>query len=139
MLRRSNQSILKEISPEYSLEGLMLKVETPILWLSNEKNWLIGKDWFWERLKAGGKGDDGGWDGWMALHTKWTWVWAGSESWWWTGKPGMLYAVHEFAKSWIWLSDWTELIIKNKSEPSIQLKSKFPVNLFLSLPLLGKP
>ena len=38
ILRRSNQSILTEISPEYSLEGLMLKVETPILWLSNEKN-----------------------------------------------------------------------------------------------------
>ena len=52
--RRSNQSILKEISPEYSLEGLMLKVKTPILWLPDAKNWLIwkdpdaGKDWRWE-------------------------------------------------------------------------------------------
>ena len=42
--RRSNQSILKEISPEYSLEGLMLKLNLPILWPSDVKNWLIGKD-----------------------------------------------------------------------------------------------
>ena len=53
--RRSNQSILKEISPEYSLEGLMLKLKTPILWPSDAKNWLIGKDphagkdWRWEK------------------------------------------------------------------------------------------
>ena len=42
--RRSNQSILKEISPEYSLEGLMLKLKFPILWPPDVKNWLIGKD-----------------------------------------------------------------------------------------------
>ena len=42
--RRSNQSIIKEISPEYSLEGLMLKLKLPILWPPNVKNWLIGKD-----------------------------------------------------------------------------------------------
>ena len=52
--RRSNQSILKEISPEYSLEGLMLKLKLPILWPPDAKNWLIGKDpdsgkdWRWE-------------------------------------------------------------------------------------------
>ena len=44
----------------------------------------------WERLKAGGEGDDGGWDGWMASPTRWTWVWVTSRSWWWTGKPGVL-------------------------------------------------
>ena len=42
------------------------ETETPILWLSHTKNWLIGKDWCWEKLKAGGEGDDRGWDGWMA-------------------------------------------------------------------------
>ena len=46
--------------------------------------------WCWERLKAGGEGDNRGWDGWMALPTQSTWVWASSGSWWWTGKPGML-------------------------------------------------
>ena len=46
--------------------------------------------WCWERLKAGGEGDDRGWDGWMASPTWWTWVWVNSRSWWWTGRPGML-------------------------------------------------
>ena len=44
----------------------------------------------WERLKAGGEGDDSGWDGWMAPPTPWTWVWVSSGSWWWTGKPWVL-------------------------------------------------
>ena len=46
--------------------------------------------WCWERLKAGGEGDDSGWDGWMASLTQWTWVWVNSGSWWWTGRPGVL-------------------------------------------------
>ena len=44
--------------------------------------------WWWEGLRAGGKGDDRGWDGWMASLTRWTWVWVNSGSWWWTGRPG---------------------------------------------------
>ena len=48
------------------------------------------RPWCWERLKAGGEGDNGGWDGWMASQTRWTWVWVSSGSWWWTGKPGVL-------------------------------------------------
>ena len=44
-------------------------------------------NWCWERLKAEGEGDDRGWDGWMVSPTQWTWVWASSGSWWWTGKP----------------------------------------------------
>ena len=51
------------------------------------------RPWCWERLKAGGEGDDRGWDGWMASPTRWTWVWASSGSWWWTGKPGMLQSM----------------------------------------------
>ena len=43
--------------------------------------------WCWERLKVGGEGDDRGWDGWMASRTQWTWFWASSGSWWWTGRP----------------------------------------------------
>ena len=65
------------------------EAEAPILWPPNVKNWVIGKDPD-ERLKAGGKGDSREWDGWMALLTPWTWVWATSRSWWWTGKPGVL-------------------------------------------------
>ena len=48
------------------------------------------RPWCWERLGAGGEGDDRGWDGWMASLTWWTWVWVNSRSWWWTGRPGVL-------------------------------------------------
>ena len=50
----------------------------------------LKRPWCWERLRAGGEGDDRGWDGWMASPTQWTWVWVNSGSWWWTGRPGML-------------------------------------------------
>ena len=86
--RRSNQSILKEISPEYSLEGLMLKLKRQYFATWCEELTHLKRPWFWERLKAGEEGDDRGWDGWMASPIQWTWVWAGSGSWWWTGKPG---------------------------------------------------
>ena len=80
--RRSNQSILKEISPEYSLEGLTLKLKLQLLatWCEEPTNWK--RPWFWEWLKEGGEGDDRVWDGWMASPTWWTWVWVGSRSWW---------------------------------------------------------
>ena len=68
----------------------------------------------WERLKAGGEGDDRGWDGWMASPTQWTWVWASSRRWWWTGKPGVLQSMG--LQSWTWLSDWTELIPRRIQE-----------------------
>ena len=63
--------------------------------------------WCWERLKAGGEGDDRGWDGGMALPTQWTWVWVNSGSWWWTGRPGVLWLMGSQNRTW--LSDWTEL------------------------------
>ena len=80
--RRSNQYILKEISPEYSLEGLMLKLK-----LQYFGHWMWRADsfkrlWCSERLKAGGEGDNRGWDGWMASPTQWAWVWVNSRSWW---------------------------------------------------------
>ena len=80
--KRSNQSILMEISSEYSFEGLMLKLKLHDLatWCEELTHWK--RPWFWERLKTGGGGDDRGWDGWMASPTRWTWVWAGSRSWW---------------------------------------------------------
>ena len=78
--RRSNQSILKEISPEYSLEGLMLKLKLQnfvATWCEDLTCWK--RPWCWERLKAG-EGDDRGWDDWTASLTRWTWVWANSRS-----------------------------------------------------------
>jgi len=68
-----------------------VEAETPILWPPDMKSWLIGvRPWCWERLRAGGKGDDRGWDGWMASPTQWTWIRVGSRNWWWTGRPGVL-------------------------------------------------
>ena len=85
--RRSNQSILEEISPEYSLEGLMLKLKFQYFGLTYWE-----RPWCWARLKAG-EGDNRGWDGWMASPTRWTWVWASFRSCWWTGKLGVLQSL----------------------------------------------
>ena len=110
--RRSNQSNLVEINSEYSLEGLMLKLKLWVLWPPDAKSWFIGKrPWCWERLKAGGEGDNGGWDGWMASLTQWTWVWVNSESWWWTGRPGVLWfmRLQRVGHDWVTELKWTEL------------------------------
>ena len=88
--RGSNQSILKEISPEYSLEGLMLKLKREYLGHLLRSTDSLEKTLMLENLKAGGEGDDRGWDGCMASLTQWTWVWASSGSWWQTGKPSIL-------------------------------------------------
>ena len=78
------------------------KVETPIICHLMRRLTHLKRPWCWERLEAGGEGDDRGWDGWMASPTWWTSVWASSGRWWRTGKP----AVHGVANSWIQLSDW---------------------------------
>ena len=75
--RRSNQSILKEISSEYSLEGLMLKPRLQYFGHLMEELTHLKRPWCWERLKAGGEGDDRGWE-WMASLTQWIWVWVNS-------------------------------------------------------------
>ena len=97
---------IKPVHPKRNQSWILIgrtdtKAETPILWPPDAKSWLIWKDPD-ERLKAGGKGDDRGWDGWMASSTQWTWVWINFRSWWWTGKPGMLQSMGT------WLSNWTE-------------------------------
>ena len=88
--RRSNQPILKEISPGISLEGMTLKLKLQYFGHlmrrvdSLEKTLMLG----W--LLAGGKGDDRGWDAWMTSLTRWTWVWVNFRGRWWTGRPGVL-------------------------------------------------
>ena len=108
--RRSNQSILNEISPEYSLEGLMLKLKLEYFGpLMRRTHWK--RPWCWERLKAGREGDDRGWDGWMLSPTRWTWVWVSSRSLWWTGNPGMLQSMglQRVGRDWATELNWTEL------------------------------
>ena len=110
--RRWNQSVLKKISPEYSLEGLMLKLKRQYFdHLMQRTDWLE-KALCWERLKVGGEGDDRGWDGWMASPTWWTWVWVSSGSWWWTGKPGILQSVgsHRVRLNWVTELNWCHFV-----------------------------
>ena len=109
--RRSNQSILKEISPEYLLEGLSWSWNSNTLatWCEELIHWK--RPWCWERLRAGREGDNRGWDGWMVSLTWWTWVWLNSRSWWWTGRPGVLQSMGSQGVGHDWATElnWTEL------------------------------
>ena len=85
---------------------LELKLQILVTWYEKLIHWK--RPWCWERLKAGGEGDDRGWDGWMASLTWWTWVWVSSRCLWWTGKPGMLQSMglktvrHDWATELTW-------------------------------------
>ena len=113
--RRSNKSIIKEISPEYSLEGLMLKLKLQYFGHLMQMMTHWKRPWCWERLKAWWKGDNRGWDGWMASPTWWTGVWASSGSWWWTRKPVMLQSIglqrigHNWATEVNWMTYFQHL------------------------------
>ena len=116
--RRSNQSILK-INVEYSLEGLILKLKLQYFGHlicradSLEKIIVLGK------IEGRRRRGDKGWDSWMASPTRWTWVWANSGSWWWTGKPGMLQSMglqrvgHTERLNWTaqWVSGGGEIFV----------------------------
>ena len=104
--RSSNQSILKQIIPEYSLEGLILKVKFQYFGHlmrstdSLEKTLMLGNIEGRRRR---------GWDVWMASPTQWTWVWASSGSWWWTGKPGVVLPWAHKQWNMTELLNWIEL------------------------------
>ena len=108
-VRRSNQSIQKESVLNFHWKDWCWSWNSNTLatWCKQPTHWK--RLWCWERLKAGGEGDNRGWDGWMASPTQWTWVWVGSGSWWWTGKPGMLQSMGSQRVSHNWV---TELNLK---------------------------
>ena len=95
-------------------------------WCKELSHWK--RPWCWERLKAGGEGDDRRWDGWMLSLTQWTWVWASSESWWWTGKPCMLQSIGSQRVGHDWA---TKLKDPPCSTSSSFLPSKFLVTTYL--------
>ena len=99
----------KGISPEYSLEGLMLNLKLQYLATWCEELTHLKITWCWERLKRGGEGGDRGWDGWMASPTQWTWVWVNSGSWQWTGRPGVLQHMGSQRVRQTERLSWTEL------------------------------
>ena len=108
--RRSNQSIVKEISPEYSLEGLMLKLKLQYF------GHLMRRTDSLEKTLIAGKIEGGRRRGWQRMRWldgitdswQWTWVWTSSRRWWWTGKPSMLQSIG-LLRIQTWLSEWTEL------------------------------
>ena len=112
---------INPVSPKRNQPWIFIRrtnadAEAPILWPPNMKNWLTGKKpWCWERLKAGGKGVDREWDGWMTLLTWWTWVWISPRSWWWTGKPDVLQAMGLQCQAQ--LSDWTDWLTLQLKKP----------------------
>ena len=112
--RRTNQSILKDISPGCSLEGLRLKLKLQYFGhlMRRVDSWK--RPWCWEGLGAGGEGDDRGWDGWIASPTRWTWIWVNPGSWWWTGKPGVLRFMgsQKVGHGWATELNWRDYIIK---------------------------
>ena len=90
--RRSNQSILKEINPEYSLEGLMMKLKLQYFGYLMCRADLLEKTLVLGKIE-GRRRDDRGWDGWITSLTQRTWVWASSKRMWRTGKPGVLQSL----------------------------------------------
>ena len=109
--RRSNQSILKEISPEYSLKGLMLKLKLQYF------GHLMGRTDSWEKTLMLGKIEGRRRRGQQRMRRldgiidSWTWVWVNSRSWWWTGRPGMLQSMglQRVGHDWVTELNWSEL------------------------------
>ena len=122
--RRSNQSILKETRPGYSLEGLMLRLKLQYFGHLCKELTHWKRLWCWEGLGAGGEGDNRGWDGWMASPTWCTWVWVNTGNWWWTGRPGVL----QFMGSQRVRHDWaTELNWADRVNPPYPFHLPVPI------------
>ena len=106
-----NKSILKEINIHWKnwCWSWSWSSNTLATWCEELSHWK--RPWCWERLKVGGAGYDRGWDGWMASLTQWTQVWVNSRSWWWTGRPGVLWSMglQRVRHDWVTELNWTEL------------------------------
>ena len=128
--RRSNQSILKEISPEYSLEGLMLKLKVQYFGHQMQRiNSLV------KILMLGGIG---GWrrrgqqrmKWWMASPTQWTWVWVDSRSWWWTGRPGVLRSMGSQRAGHHWATELNWYFVNQTTWPHRKMSLKWTEKIF---------
>ena len=110
--RRSKQSIIKEISPEYSLEGLMLKLKLQYFGHLMEELTHLKRPCCWERFRVEREGDHRGWAAWMVSLTQWTWVWVNSGRWWWIEKPGMLQSMGSQRVRYDWVTElkWKKII-----------------------------
>ena len=111
------KSLLMKVKEESEKTGLKLNIQKTKYWNSNTlatwckelTHWK--RPWCWERLKVGREGDNRGWDGWMESLTWWTWDWASSRSWWWTGKPGVLQSTGSQRVGHYWATELNYLIL----------------------------
>ena len=96
------------------------------------------RSWCWEWLRIGGEGDDRGWDGWMASPIQWTWVWVDSGSWWWTGRPGVLWFMEsqrvrrDWATELNWINRWKvkgESVSYSVMSNSLRSHGLYPIRL----------
>ena len=124
--RRSIQSILKECPQVLNIHWQdwcwNWNSSTLATWCAELTHWK--RPWCWERLVAGGEGDDRGWDGWMASPTRWTQVWVDSGSWWWTGRPGVL-GLQRVGHDWATELNWRKadiLVIRCLSCHAVQIR-----------------
>ena len=110
--RRCNQSILKEISSGCSLEGLVLKLKLQYLGHPMQRVDSLEKTLMLGGIGGRSEGGNRGWDGWMALPTRWTWVWVDSRSWWWTGRPGVLQlmGLQRVGHDWVTELNWPQVL-----------------------------
>ena len=115
---------------------------TLAIWGEELTHW--ERPWCWERLKAGGEGDNREWDDLMASPTQWTWVWVGSRSWWWTGKPGVLQSMGSQRQRWqsnsAELTEFFESILRRQLTLSRSLRyyHKTSVRLRINIIMVSK-
>ena len=108
--RRSNQSSYRKSVLNIHWKDWCWSWDSNILATWYKELTHLKRPWCWERLKAGGKGDDRGWDGWTASPTWWAWVWVNFRSLWWTGRPGVLQSMGSQRVRYDWAMElnWTE-------------------------------
>jgi len=128
--RRSNQSILKEISPEYSLKGLMLKLKLQYFGHLMRRTDSLLKTLILGKIEGRRRRGDRGWNGWMASLTQWTWVWENSKNCWWTGRLGVLKFMgsQRAGHNWATELNWTERHFRIKVSPKMTSNVSRPLS-----------
>ena len=128
---------IQPVHPKGSVLGVHWKdwywnwnCNTLVTWCEEPTHWK--RPWCWERLKAGGEGDDRGWHGWMASLTLCTWVWVNSGSWWWTGRPGVLQSMwsQRVGHNWATELNWTEMRLRQQEWVQEQQRNLFFILLY---------
>ena len=129
--RRSNQSIERKSVLNIHWKDWCWSWNSNTLATLCEELTHLKRPWCWKRLKAGGEGDDRGWDAWMASPTLWTWVWVDCRSWWWTGRPGVLWFMgsQRVGHNWVTELNWTEW--SSGFPYFLQFKSEFGYKEFM--------